>query len=145
MKVLFLSMLCAATMGMIACTDTVKDSHPETSDEGKISLKDTISLSTYNNWTGAWIDGGQKYTDSVLTRAFTMPLIDLTEFRSENTYFARFVLGLDTSVTPEMPHLMLVGVDSLGNNMLPGPTNPNAHIFDVTVPCPPFCGFPPLE
>jgi hypothetical protein len=105
------------------------------------SLTDTISDSVYYAWKGAWEDNGQEYTDSVLTEYFTMPLIDLTEFNSngQNHVAARFVLGLDTTIIPNMPHLMLVGVDSAGKSMVP-PYAPNGLIYDVTRPCPELCG-----
>lgn len=117
-----------------SCNPTAPAPSPAT-----LKQADTISIATYNNWQGAWMEKGQAYTDVTLTEYFTMPLIDLTEFSATTHTAARFVLGLDTTIVPPVPHLMLVGVDANGASMLP-PTYPNASIYDVTRPCPDLCG-----
>jgi len=100
----------------------------------------TISQATYDTLTGAWHDVGAGYTDSVLTKYFTMQNIDLQEFALHEHYAARFVLGMDTSGGQFFAHLLLVGVDSLGKSMIPSNGFPKGNIYDVTRPCPQFCG-----
>ncbi len=122
---------------IISCKETpqidVKDKDSVFVDKNKLTPRQ------YREWKGRWDRKGVEYTDSVLTEYFTMPLIDLTEFATEGNHFAaRFVLGLDSTVTGLTPHIMLVGVDNLGASKVP----PYAvgNIYDVTKPCPFLCG-----
>lgn len=129
---------CICVLLICACNNT---SPVEATNLVKLKQKDTIDYATYQNWQGAWMSQGKYYTDSVLTEYFTMPLIDLSEFaKQQNHVAARYILGLDTMVIPHMPHLMLVGVDSLGQSMLPTTPSSTYQIYDVTIPCPKFCG-----
>ena len=104
-----------------------------------LSEVDTIDLATYNSWVDGWKVKGQGFTDTMLLEYFTMPLIDLQEFALEDKAEARFVLGMDTTLYPIEAHLMLVGVDSSGQTILPSTRTPNAKIYDFTRPCPKFC------
>lgn len=118
-----------------------KETSKNKTSELTLTQKNTISQGKYNNWTGAWQDVGAEYTDTMLTQYFTMPLIDLTEFETDTNHVAaRYVLGMDTTVTPMMPHLMLVGVDANGISIIPANGYPNASIYDLTLPCPQLCG-----
>ncbi len=103
-----------------------------------LAATDTISVAKFNSWVGAWISNGREYTDSVLLRYFTMPLVDLTQVLGETPSSSRFYFGLDTTGSSPVPHLLLVGVDSLGKDMID--PNKNQFIYDVTRPCPAFCG-----
>lgn len=125
---------CLFLLTYFSCTQS-----PEKKPKKKeVTAMNTVTLATFANWTGAWEKQGQEYTDSILTLFFTMPVIDLEEVLGENIDSARYYLGLDTSIVPHFPHLLLVGVDSTGGSMI----NPTAgyNIYDVTMPCPPYCG-----
>lgn len=135
----FFNLFLVASILIIGCTAEKTVDAPEK--ESTLTQSNTISQTTFNNWSGAWEDVGAAYTDTLLTKYFTMPLIDLTEFESQpNHVAARYVLGMDTTVSPIMPHLMLVGVDSKGKSIIPDNGYPNASIYDLTLPCPQLCG-----
>ncbi len=139
---LFFCALCTFLF-LIACGETKK---PEVVEEAVAEVKadttnstqDTISLAKFNTWTNAWVQGGQAYTATTLTRYYTMPVIDLSEVLGETPAAARFYQGLDVSVTPNVPHLLLVGVDANGNDMLD--YSAGQYVYDVSRPCPPKCG-----
>ncbi len=139
---LFFSALCTFLF-LIACGETkkpevVEEAVSEVKADTTNSAQDTISLAKFNTWTNAWVQGGQAYTATTLTRYYTMPVIDLAEVLGETPAAARFYQGLDTSVTPNVPHLLLVGVDASGNDMLD--YSAGQYVYDVTHPCPPKCG-----
>ena len=110
----------------------------------KLAQKDTITPNQYREWKDRWERKGAAYTNNKLTKYFTMPLIDLTEFMSNGNHVAaRYVLGLDSTQTTASniiytPHLMLVGVDNTGTSMVPPYAAGN--VYDVTRPCPDACG-----
>ena len=110
----------------------------------KLAQKDTITPKQYREWKTRWERKGAVYTNNKLTKYFTMPLIDLTEFMSNGNHVAsRYVLGLDSTQTSAnniiyTPHLMLVGVDNTGASMVPPYAAGN--VYDVTRPCPDACG-----
>jgi len=132
----------AASIFLYACqSDTSSVMKPDP----KPTELNTISQATYDTLTGAWHDVGAGYTDSVLTKYFTMENIDLQEFAKHQHYAARFVLGMDTTGGKFYTHLLLVGVDSLGNSMIPSNGYAKNNIYDVTRPCPHYCGSSGLE
>ena len=97
---------------------------------------DTIPIATFNQWKAAWVEKSHSLHDTL--RYFDMNKIDLSELLGENPDHARFYLGLDTLVRPWFTHLMLIGVDAHGKEMLdPGKGD---NVYDVTRPCPPNCG-----
>ena len=105
------------TIGFWACepatppsTDTGGTSVPKVS----IAAKDTISIDTATKWYADWID--RIDTSSLQSKpiyGYVMPKVDLTEVLAEKAVSARFYLGLDGNTYK----LMLVGVDSSGNDM----------------------------
>lgn len=103
-----------------------------------VTEKDIISRKKFELWTKNWTRGNGKVAATNNIRFFNMPIIDLSEVLGELPASSRFYLGLDDTVTPPEPHLMLVGVDKDGNNMI-DPLK-SQFIFDVTRPCPPSCG-----
>ena len=108
-------------------------------DENTLTVGDTISEATFNTWVADWASNGVGYIDTAGLDYFTMPLVDITEFennKNSDVKAARFVLGLD--MTKMEPHIMLVGVDDEGKNIL-DPTR-GQYIYDVTKPCPRLCG-----
>jgi hypothetical protein len=99
---------------------------------------DTIDLQTYNSWVKGWEDKGKEYTDNTLTEYFTMPMVDLHEYALHPSAAARLVLGLDTTIIPWEPHIMLLSTSPNLQPILP----PAANIYDLTTPCPRTC-YPP--
>lgn len=125
--------------------------NPYAQEEDKtLNTKDTISLQTFQTWVDNWKNYGKKYTDTVLTTSFVMPLIDLSEFLEnkgdkgrDSVVAARFYLGLRRDTIPNMPHLMLVGINAEGDSL----TNADdgQYIYDVTLPCPTLCDSIPVN
>jgi hypothetical protein len=120
---------------------------PEIQEDNMTTLttEDTISLAKFQTWVNNWSTYGKDYTDTVLTTYFTLPLIDITEFTEnmatsgrDSVVAARFYLGLDRDTIPNMPHIMLVGVNAQGDSL----TNAGdkQYIYDVSRPCPTMCG-----
>lgn len=95
----------------------------------------TVDRATYNSWVDGWKAKGKGYNDTSLIEYFTMPVVDLTEFGRHPSSTARFVLGMDTTVYPMEPHLMLVSTDSNKVAILP----PAANVYDLSKPCPRVC------
>lgn len=116
---------------------TEKKSEPDSEITVTINTQDTISLYKFNKWKTAWNTSGASYMNSTLTEYFTLPLVDLTELLGEDPAQSRFYLGLDESVTPNVPHLMVVGVDSRGNDMIDYASG--QYVYDVSKPCPTDC------
>ena len=102
-----------------------------------LTVQDTISLYKFNKWVNAWISDGASFTNTSLTKSFRMPNMDLTETLAENPDSVRFHLGLDKSVSPYVPHLIIVGVDARGNDMLD--YSQGQYAYDVSVVCPTDC------
>lgn len=137
-KMLCLTVTCCIVLFLLnSCDNNIKNPVVPT---GLTKMKDTISLSTYNTWESAWKEKGRGFMNTDSLFYFTMPLIDLSEFATLNHAAARYIIGLDTTQSPAEPHLMLVGVNSAGESILPSKKNPRAKIFDVTKPCPKYCG-----
>ena len=90
----------------------------------------TISLATFDDWNEAWT---VHWADSYISN-FTMPLSNLQNLvNTTGVVEARLFLGY--SKADGQAHLTLVGVDANGMSMV----GTNAHIYNYTVVCPPFC------
>ena len=140
----FLSLL------IFSCTPPGTHDHDHDDDDDDLTLttEDTISLQKFQTWVDNWDSLGQSYTATTLTQYFTLPLIDIEEFIEnmettgrDSVVAARFYLGLDISSTPT-PHILLVGVNSLGDSL----TNEadKQYIYDISKPCPNLCGLSSL-
>lgn len=140
MKTRFLIISVLVLSIFYSCDNATKKVNEESKQESVAvtSTTDTISLATFESWRGAWESNGQAFTETTLIKYFTMPLVDLTEVIGEAPSESRFYLGLDTTKTPNEPHLLLVGVDANGNDMLDYAAG--QYVYDVTAPCPPKCG-----
>lgn len=106
-----------------------------------LTTKDTISQQKFTTWRQNWNMYGKSYTQGTLTRYFTMPLVDITEFdnnRSSAVVASRFHLGMEINGTDSIPHLMLVGVNANGDDVID--FSNDQFIYDVTTPCPTSCG-----
>lgn len=102
----------------------------------KVKDKDTISVEKFDLWIANWKKSVGKNPVTKDLLYFTMPVIDFSELLNEKPKKVRLYLGLDETVQPNEPHLMVVGVDSSGHNMI-SDTN---YIYDISQPCPPGCG-----
>jgi len=139
MKQRFPHLITIAIMSFLCFACAPKEKVETDSGLTSLSQVNTITLAQYNLWKTSWEEKGQSYTSDTLLRYFTMPLIDLQEFATQSHAEARFYMGLDTTLVPFEAHLMLVGVDSNGQTILPSTRNPSAKIYDFTKPCPMFC------
>lgn len=118
---------------------------PQVEEELTLTPEDAIPLDTFQTWVNNWDSLGQNYTATTLTKYFTLPMVDITEFKDnaatvgpDSVAAARFYLGLEIVGTTQTPHIMLVGVNSAGDSL----TNAaqNQYIYDVSKPCPSMCG-----
>lgn len=82
------------------------------------TVRDTISIQKFNQWVGAWERQGSQYTQNVNMRYFTIPLSNFTQMAPTNPSAVRSYLGLDTTVVPAVAHLIFVGVDAAGQDMV---------------------------
>ncbi len=139
-KILPTILIATIAFCFIQCTEMAKkdtttndDSTTETN-----TMVPHLPKATFVNWVTAWKADGVTYTDSTLLEFFTMSDGDLTAILNESGVdSARFYLGLDTSIIPNEPHLMVVGVDSNGNDMLD--YTKGQYAYDLTKPCPSYC------
>lgn len=103
-----------------------------------VSYKDTIHNSTFNAWTSRW-QSNQKAWMAAINNSinyFGMPLSDLSSvLETRGAVSSRFYLGLTTQ---DSIHLVVVGVDAQGNNMLDN--SKDQFAYDVSLPCPTACG-----
>jgi len=123
------------------CPDTSVIAPDTIEDKKTLTVADTISPTRFNTWRANWASQGQNYISDTLTRYFTMPLVDITEFKdnkSSDVVAARFHLGMEDIGTNMIPHLMLVGVDANGDDVID--IAKGQYIYDVTKPCPNSCG-----
>lgn len=139
---ILLSILVAATF-IISCEEPppVVNKTPDKIEKHSYVLnpQDTISLNKFNTWTTNWKDHGKDFiaNEKDILKYFTMPLIDVSQMLGETPDSARYYLGLRTDTVPNVPHLLLVGVDSNGVNLLD--YSKGQYAYDVTKPCPPAC------
>lgn len=136
----------------VCCSSSTEDTSTETITEKATSvvetltnvtayqttLKDTISVKTFNLWKKTWKDSSRHWLDTTSLEYFDMPLVDLSETLGEKGVAnARFYMGLEVNGKGYLPKLMLVGADSTGKSMM----NPKKgqYIYDLTKACPPFC------
>jgi len=141
MSILFSLIL--ATTFMFSCqepTPEKKDVQPKDEKPGYVlSPEDTISLNKFYTWTNNWKNDGKAFINSQpkFLKYFTMPLVDLQQVLGESPDSARFHLGLRMDTIPNIPHLIVVGVDENGNDMLN--YSKGQYAYDVSLPCPPAC------
>ena len=102
------------------------------------NTQDTISKQKFVTWVNNWKADGLQFSTTTLPEFFTMPKVDLTEVLSEpGVKQTRFYLGLDKSHPVDSLHLVVVGVDKYGNDMLD--YNAGEYAYDVTRLCPILC------
>ncbi len=103
--------------------------------------QDTIPLAQAQEWGKRWKAGGAKFLVNNVLKAFLIPGIDLTEvLAEEGVQDIRTYFGVDHT---GQPHLMVVGVDADGNDMIHQDQLVNEkngwHIYDFSLPCPTTC------
>lgn len=101
----------------------------------------TISLEQAQNWITRWKEGQIKNNIVYSIKAFLIPGIDLKEvLAEEGVQDVRSYIGVDEY---NKPHLLIVGVDAKGNDMINKEEAVNLkkgwYIYDFTVPCPNTC------
>jgi hypothetical protein len=100
------------------------------------ALQDTIPNDTFSTWALRWQTNQKTWMQSNSINYFNMPKVDLTELVAQSGVDStRFYIGLNAQ---NVIHLMAVGVDSRGNNMLDN--SQGQFAYDVSKPCPTLCG-----
>lgn len=106
------------------------------------STKDRISLTDFTNWQANWENNAIAFLTANspdILNSFTVKKVDLTEVMGENPVQVRYYLGLEAGKNGAwIPHLMIVGVDAQGADMI-DPTQ-NEYVYDFVCPCPVECG-----
>jgi len=97
----------------------------------------TVSVEKFREWTQSWERYGKVYEQENLILYYNMPIVDLEQVIAEGAVSSRFYMGLDTTKTPYRAHLLLVGVDVLGKDMLD--ETKKQYVYDLSTPCPPAC------
>jgi hypothetical protein len=96
--------------------------------------QNTIPVATAAIWTSRWRASNRE----LQLNGFLIPGVDLTEVLAERGVVnVRTYLGIDDS---EAYHLLIVGVDVNGNDMVD--EDLGQYVYDFTSPCPPMCGAP---
>ena len=97
--------------------------------------KDTITLQTAQDWAKRWKIEGATYLSKNQLKAFKIPGADFSQVLSETGVVdARSYLGIDGN---NQPHIMIVGVDVNGNDMIDD--TKGWYIYDFSEPCPNTC------
>lgn len=96
--------------------------------------KNTITLEQAQEWATRWKAEGATFLAKNQLKAFLIPGIDVTQVISEECVDVRSYLGLDSS---DEPHLVIVGVDVNGNDMIDD--SKGWYIYDFSQPCPNTC------
>lgn len=95
-----------------------------------------IEVATAQIWVEKWRD-----SDQVLPKkGFLIPKIDITEVMAEaEVANVRTYMAIDPDDGNDMTkyHLLVVGVDSSGNDMLD--PDKGQYVYDFTQPCPATC------
>lgn len=140
---------------ILSCSDEPSPINPvvksNNDSANHLSIKDTISNKKFQNWKQNWATNGTSFLPSNGgIEYFDMPLIDLKELLLEVEGLgynkknmpdnARFYMGLRMDTIPNQAHLILVGIDKNGNNLLNNSLGQFA--YDLSKPCPKYCNPP---
>jgi hypothetical protein len=97
--------------------------------------KDTITLETAQDWAAKWKENAVTYLSKNQLKAFLIPGIDVSQvLAEEGVVNVRSYLGIDEN---NEPHLMIIGVDADGNDMIDD--SKGWFIYDFSEPCPNIC------
>lgn len=105
--------------------------------EEQTTVTDTISINTFRQWTHNWKLYGKNYTQILLTEYFTMPKNNFVQILATNPASIRGHMGLDTTTNPYTAHLIVVGVDANGQDMVD--YNNGLYYYDFSDACPINC------
>lgn len=95
-------------------------------------MPNTIPVATAQTWVDRWRASDQTLTD---IKGFLIPGEDLSSILAESgAVDSRAYLAIDDE---NQFHLLLVGVDSNGDDMID--EDEGLFIYDFTHPCPPMC------
>ncbi|MDA9773786.1 hypothetical protein N9B82_02420 [Saprospiraceae bacterium] len=138
----FLPMLIALGFLLVSCGDEKPNIDPVIDIVKDVvntpNTQDTISKQKFVTWVNNWKADGVQFSTNTLPEFFTMPKVDLTEVLSDpKVKKTRFYLGLDTSHAVDSLHLVVVGVDKYGNDLLN--YSQGQYAYDVTKLCPILC------
>lgn len=87
-----------------------------------------------------WVDTWRAEDPRILPlKGFVIPKVDLTEVLAEGAISVRSYMAIDpTNEDNEAKyHILIVGVDSEGNDMLDPALG--QYVYDFSHPCPPTC------
>lgn len=91
----------------------------------------TIDPTTAQRWVERWRESGEVLD----LKGFWVPGEDLTQVMAEEGVVdSRFYMAIDDD---NQYHLLLVGVDAEGNDMIDA--DQGWYIYDFSRPCPPMC------
>lgn len=97
--------------------------------------QNTVSLDQAQNWANNWNTQKVTYLQNNDLKAFRIPEQVITDVTSpQQVKDIRTYLGLDSEMKP---HLMIVGVDSNGNDLID--SNNGFYIYNFSLPCPNTC------
>lgn len=150
-NLLYQAIIFSLVCSIVACSPSAEDTQstntsepqPTKSRAYQVTVKDTISLSTFNAWTSNWEANGKAWMDTAwmdttILTAFTMPLVDLSQVFSEPGVGAsRFYLGLKQVKNGFRPKMVVVGVDSTNHDMIDYAKG--EYVYDLSKSCPPYC------
>ncbi|NVK64829.1 MAG: hypothetical protein HWE22_09590 [Flavobacteriales bacterium] len=100
-------------------------------------ITNTISVETATEWVNRWKESEHTLVndDGTFIKGFFIPGDDLNEvMRETGASDARSYLGIDDN---HEFHLLVVGVDDNGNDMVD--PEKGCYVYDFTRPCPPTC------
>ena len=93
--------------------------------------QNTIPVSQALDWVTRW----RGSSEVMPIKGFLIPGADLTEVLAEKGVVnTRAYMGMDEN---NEYHLLIVGVDDSGNDMLD--EDQGQYVYDFTQPCPPIC------
>jgi hypothetical protein len=94
-------------------------------------VTNTIPLTEAVDWVTRWRDS----SENLPVKGFLIPEIDVTEvLNEEGVANIRAYMAIDPS---EEYHLLIVGVDADGNDMVDEAAG--QYVYDFTRPCPSLC------
>lgn len=106
-------------------------------EEEQKTVTDTISIATFKKWTNNWQRYGRNFTQISLTEYFTMPKNNFIQILATNPASIRGHMGLDTTTNPYTAHLIVVGVDTNGQDMVD--YSNGLYYYNFGQPCPNDC------
>ena len=95
-----------------------------------------IEITQAVTWVNKWRDLDPRILP---LKGFVIPKVDLTEVLGEEPTSVRTYMAIDPDDTNDETkyHLLVVGVDSSGNDMVD--PDKGEYVYDFTQPCPSIC------